>query len=282
MISCFTDGKLGPCASLNEAVRGAVIASGYSTPTTRKPERGKQRRCLLMHSKQDDECMESPCGASASFKNIFRVCLSLSFLTALMECCKPQLCVCLFKQAPSISRASGDLTGMSFAFALANEALRIKYLKYFRHFCSIAWMFWKHACVCVSRGLESYEIGLSLYAIVYVYIYTVYFLYIHLQTGEKWSSIWCWATTTASVCLVINCTSLRNWRYVFDDGCGEGCQKCLSKISHRCLNEFRDLVTVKDIAYDLHILYINQPFTEGSTLWELWTGTSWNRPLPSE
>lgn len=90
MISCFTDGKLGPCASLNEAVRGAVIASGYSTPTTRKPERGKRRRCLLMHSKQDDECMESPCGASPSFKNIFRVCLSLSFLTALMECCKPQ------------------------------------------------------------------------------------------------------------------------------------------------------------------------------------------------
>lgn len=59
-----------------------------------------------MHSKQDDECMESPCGASASFKNIFRVCLSLSPLTALMECCKPQLCGCLFKQAPSVSSAS--------------------------------------------------------------------------------------------------------------------------------------------------------------------------------
>ncbi|KAG1952582.1 hypothetical protein F2P79_009543 [Pimephales promelas] len=47
-----------------------VIASGHSTPTTRKLEQRRQRHCLLIHSKQDDERSQSPCGASAGFKNI--------------------------------------------------------------------------------------------------------------------------------------------------------------------------------------------------------------------
>lgn len=56
-----------------------VIASGHSTPTTRKLEQRRLRRCLLMHSKQDDERSQSPCGASAGFKNIGCVFVSFSF-----------------------------------------------------------------------------------------------------------------------------------------------------------------------------------------------------------
>jgi len=55
-----------------------VIASGHSTPTTRKLEQRRQRHCLLIHSKQDDEHSQSPCGASASFKNIGSVFVSFS------------------------------------------------------------------------------------------------------------------------------------------------------------------------------------------------------------
>lgn len=58
-----------------------VIASGHSTPTTRKLERLQQRRlrsCLLMHSKQHHERWQSPCGTSASFKNIGNVFVSPS------------------------------------------------------------------------------------------------------------------------------------------------------------------------------------------------------------
>lgn len=164
MISCFTDGKLGPCASLNEAVRGAVIASGYSTPTTRTPERGKRRRCLLMHSKQDDECTESPCGVSASFKHIFVFLFLFSLL--LWSVVNHSYASVFLNRLQAFPMPLWWFDWHVICIRFGQWSTKDKVLKILQALlfnCLDVLEVCIYVCVCMSRGLESYEIGMSLH-----------------------------------------------------------------------------------------------------------------------